>query len=622
MRQPCALRTPLPIGQAGRLAALLAAACLTTVLGSAPAHAQPAESGTAVDAASRPAFEIDIRAPEALRELLATHLELRRYREVSDLDESELARLLVLAERDARQLLGTQGYFTPQLQIRVERSVQPPRVLIELEPGPPALVGEVDLRFSGDIATSADPEAAAQREAIRGDWELPAGQRFTQEAWDAAKSQAVRQLVARRYPRGRIAESLADIDAATQRVGLGLRLDSGPLFRLGPTTVTGLERYDPRLVPRLVRLPEGTVYDQDRIVQAQLRLTGSGYFDSAFLYVDPESDPQAAPLQVNVRETPLQRLVLGLGLTTDRGPRLSAEYRHNRVPGIGWRADTRLQLERDSPSAETEWTAIPDADGWRWGVFARTDRQRDEDGQDTRTQRLRLGRSEAGDRIDRNVYLQYERAVVRDATGALAPEDTGDGSALTGNYIWTRRALDNVSRPTRGHALGFELGAGITLGTSRLPFQRSVLRGKLLWPLTVGRLQLRGEAGAVLAQPEARVPATQLFRTGGDTSVRGYGFRDIGVERVGGIVSPGRYLTVGSVEWQRPIRRDGLPSDWEQALFVDVGAVADSPAGLEPRVGAGTGVRYISPIGPLQADLAYGFKTHKLRLHLTVGVTF
>lgn len=616
MRDPLAPRPPRP-------AAALLAACLAATVLCLPARAQQQDAqGTSLDAAQRPAFEIDIRAPEPLQDLLATHLELRRYREVTDLDESELARLLVLAERDARQLLGTQGYFTPALRIDVDRATQPPRVRIEVEPGPPTLVDAVDLRFSGDIEASTDPGAVAQREAIRDNWELPAGQRFTQEAWDNAKSQAVRQLVARRYPRGRIAESLADIDAATARAGLGLRLDSGPLFRLGPTTVTGLQRYDPRLVPRLVRLPEGTIYDQDRIVQAQLRLTGSGYFDSAFLYVDPESDPDAAPLQVNVREAPLQRLVLGLGLTTDRGPRLSAEYRHNRVPGIGWRADTRLKLERDSPSLETEWTAIPDADGWRWGVFARTDRQLDDDGQDTRTQRLRIGRSEAGDRIDRNIYLQYERAVVRDATGALAPEDTGDGSAFSGNYVWTRHALDSVTRPTRGHVLGFELGAGITLGTRREPFQRGLVRGRLLWPLAQGRLQLRGEAGAVLAKPETPVPATQLFRTGGDTSVRGYGFRDIGVERTLGIISPGRYMTVGSVEWQRPIRRGGLPTDWEHALFVDVGAVADSPAGLEPWVGAGTGVRYISPIGPLQADLAYGFKTRRLRLHLTVGVTF
>ena len=54
--------------------------------------------------------------------------------------------------------------------------------------------------------------------------------------------------------------------------------------------VTGVQRYDPVLVPRLARLAPGSIYDQDEVVQAQLRLAGSGYFDSAFVYVDPQGE--------------------------------------------------------------------------------------------------------------------------------------------------------------------------------------------------------------------------------------------------------------------------------------------------------------------------------------------
>ena len=53
----------------------------------------------------RPAFNLDIRTEDkAVRELLQRHLELQRYREVPDLDEAELARLLRLADRTAREL--------------------------------------------------------------------------------------------------------------------------------------------------------------------------------------------------------------------------------------------------------------------------------------------------------------------------------------------------------------------------------------------------------------------------------------------------------------------------------------------------------------------------------------
>ena len=40
-------------------------------------------------------------------------------------------------------------------------------------------------------------------------------------------------------------------DALWRRSKLGLRLDSGPLFRLGPATVKGASRYPPELAERL-----------------------------------------------------------------------------------------------------------------------------------------------------------------------------------------------------------------------------------------------------------------------------------------------------------------------------------------------------------------------------------
>jgi len=569
----------------------------------------------------QPAFDLVVRAPDPLRQLLERHLELRRYREVTDLDDAEIARLVVLAEKDARELLGTQGYFAPQVRIAREPGPRP-TLVVEVQPGERTRVADVRIDFEGDIATSPDADASAQRQAIRSGWELPAGQPFTQAGWDRAKSAAARQLLARRYPAGRISYSLADVDAAAATARLGLRLDSGPLFRLGALRVAGVERYDPVLVPRLARLPPGTVYDQEKIVQAQLRLASSGYFDSAFIFVDPQADPQAAPVQVTVREAPLQKVVLGLGFTTDGGPRATVEHTHNRVPGIGWRAVTKLQAEDRNPYAQTEWTDIPDEAGWRWSALARGERL--DDGRlVTHSQRLRMGRFQNGDRIDRNVYLQYERATVQNPRQvAITPLDTGEGAALSGNYIWTGRYFDNLQNPSSGFGIAFELGGGITLGSRRQPFQRTVVRWLGYRPLQKGRLQLRAEGGAVLAASTARVPAPQLFRTGGDTTVRGYRFLDIGVPLPGGLVGPGRFLAVGSAEWQRPIVRAGQPTQFESILVVDAGAVADHIGQLRPKVGVGTGVRWRSPVGPIEAAIAYGVQPRRFRLHLTAGFQF
>lgn len=569
------------------------------------------------------AFDITVRAPPAVRALLEKHLELQRYRAVTDLDDAEVARLIVLAERNVRNLVGTLGYFSPVIAItRESDAAERPTIVVAVDPGDATQIGAVAISFAGDIADSPDIDAIVQRGEIRRDWRLREGQTFTQDAWDGAKTQSLRELVARRYPAGKLAGSLADIDAPNRTASLSVSLDSGPLYRLGPMQISGVERYDPALVPRLARLKQGDVYDQSELVQAQFRLASSGYFDSAYLFIDPESDPLATPVQVQVREAKLQKVILGVGVTTDSGPRASVEHTHNRVPGIGWRAVTKLQLEKKSPFAQTEWTSIPSDTLWSWGALGRVERI-DDGLLVTQAQRLRFGRSQIGDKIDRNIYLQYDRANVQGSTlSGNTAAAIGDGSALTANYVWTGRYFDSLPFPGKGYALGFELGAGTTLGQERQPFTRTVGRWLGIQPLTTGRIALRAEAGAVLGKDTARIPSTQLFRTGGDTTVRGYSFRDIGIPLANGAVGPGRFVAIGSVEWQRPIKLDGRPSEFENTFFIDAGAVADKPQELRASVGVGTGLRWKSPIGPLQIDLAYGVKVKQVRLHVSVGFVF
>jgi len=50
--------------------------------------------------------------------------------------------------------------------------------------------------------------------------------------------------------------------------------------------------------------------------------------------------------------------------------------------------------------------------------------------------------------------------------------------------------------------------------------------------------------------------------------------------------------------------------------------VTDKTSQFDAKVGIGAGVRYRSPVGPLQLDLAYGLDKKALRLHLSVGFTF
>ncbi len=601
-----------------------------------------------------PRFDVELEASEDLREFLLRHMELMRFRTLRDLDASELARLLARAPDNLGDLLGTLGHFSPKIEIGepVATGTTPlGTVRIRVEPGPITRVASADLYFRGDIADN--PQAAAQREEITSGWTLAPGQSFTQADWDRAKTAALRTLTAQRYPAGRIHNSLADIDPVDHSVRLSVELDSGVPLHMGEVRVEGAERYDPVTVERLLRLSgvtPGSDYNLAQLQDAQQRIAETGYYDSVYVFVDPTGGQSSAPVVVQLRESKQQKLVLGVGGSTDSGARLSLEHTHHRVPGIGWRAASKLQLERTDQVLVTDWSAPVDEKGWRWIGSAQLARQIDNFVTTTST-RLRAGRSQDSTDLDRSVFLQYDRAEVVNSVLKLL-EPGGADASLSANYAWTRRRFDSMPFPESGHGLGVELGGGTTLGSVRRPFARTQLRWLSYWPLGVrpstagmgsadtpavplgvarptetdtrsaGRLALRLQGGAVWAREDAPIPQTQLFLTGGDTTVRGYGLRDIGVLQTDGSVLAGRYLAVASVEWQRPIWRDGVRSPWESVVFLDGGAVADRPGDLRASWGVGAGVRYNSPVGPLQLDLAYGLEPKALRLHFNVGFTF
>lgn len=581
------------------------------------------------------AFTLEVQAPPDITEYLLKNLELQRFRRFPGLQAQELSRLLGAADENARQLLATLGYFSPTLALDMtetpEASAEAAHAIVfKIEPGAQTQIASVAIQVTSPDADT--KEGAGQRARIEKQWPLGVGQAFSQAGWDDAKGQGLRTLRQRRYPMARITSSRADIDADSSRAALAVDYDTGAAYRFGALQVQGSERYDSDGARRLARLPTGAVYSEARMLDAQQRLASSGYYDAVFLMLDTEgTDPEAAPVTAQVREAKLQKWVFGAGVSTDSGARLGIDHIHNRLPFLGWRAVSKLQLDRKAKLLSSDWTALPDERGWRW--FAGALAQRETTGSyEVNSARLRSGRAKNDTRIDRSAYLQYDYARNQ---GVNAPPSS---SALSANYSWTGRYFNSVANPTRGFGLAWELGLGATLTPQRDPFVRMTARwlhfvplGKLTLEGGSGRtnsvsrdsrLALRAEGGAVLARDGAEIPVTQLFLTGGDTTVRGYGYRQIGARINNNLLYGGRYVAVGSVEWQRPIALRGNVTDWESTVFADAGAVADRVGDISPQLGIGAGVRWRSPVGPLQADVAYGVKAKALRLHLRLGFAF
>ncbi|MCX8520154.1 MAG: BamA/TamA family outer membrane protein [Rhodoferax sp.] len=591
-------------------------------------QAQPVAGADALPKAPT-AFVLEIHAPEDIERVLMRNLELRRYQEMPDLSDAEIQSLLHTAQQDASNLLATLGYFSPAIRFQLLPATEPAGrlVRVDVQSGPPTKVTGVQLILSGPIAQ--DAAAKVQRQRVQDEWSLPEDEQFSQAAWEDAKENALEGLLSHRYAAARVESARADIDADYSTATLELRLHSGPAYRIGRQNIQGSTHYSDLLVRRLARLHVGDDYDLTQLVEAQQRLTDSGYYDAAYLHLDLDSDPDAAVVQTQVKEAARQKLVLGIGASTDTGARWSTEYTHHQVPGIGWRTVNKISGDRNTHSFNSDWTSQPDESLWRWAssVFVS---QSNIAAVDVNTQRLRQGRFATDTRLEQSFYAQWERSEV-------LYQENGEQSAseaLSGNYTFALRRFDSIPFPTQGWGLGVELALGSVLGSQQEPFARVLAHGRYYQSLAregaklfnrqrSGRMVYRAQLGGVFVDQVESVPYSQLFLTGGDSTVRGYQLNEIGLTQ-NGLQSAvaGRYLATGGVEWQRAIVRGGIVTDWEGVLFVDTGAVANRMEEMHFKVGLGFGARWKSPIGPLQLDLAYGVATEALRLHLNVGFVF
>ncbi|MDP2431310.1 MAG: autotransporter assembly complex family protein [Pseudomonadota bacterium] len=556
-------------------------------------------------------YAINLQAPQAQRKLLENHLDLYRWRDGERMDETQLRRLVDQAPQQVRALLASEGFYSPQVHAELAQSGGAWAVRLEVQPGMAARVGRVDLRIvGGSDDSSADNRARLLK--LRADWSLPSGAVFRHEDWESAKRAALRGLLLDRYPAAAIHDSQATVDPQANSVGLALTLDSGPAFTFGALQIEGLRRYPASVIERLNPIQPGEPYAQAKLLELQSRLQDSPYFAGAAVHaeIDPEH-PVNVPIKVSIEENRARTLGLGIGMSTDTGPRAQMDYRDLNLFGQAWRLAGSLKVAQKEQSVGGELQFPLTRQGDRDSLTAQWVRS-DVEGEVTRT--LTLGARRGFLRgMNETAYSLRYYLEQQEVDGAIGEQR----SALVPSWSWTRRDVDNLLFPTRGYLLNIQADAA----AQALLSDRSFLRGygKATWFHRLGdkgQLILRGELGAVAAAGRDGIPADFLFRSGGDQTVRGYAYQSLGV-RDGNAIVGGRWLGVASAEYVR-----WLTPQWGAALFVDAGDAADSLDSLHPVVGYGLGARWKSPVGPLNLDLAYGHETQETRLHFSVGFSF
>ena len=149
---------------------------------------------TALCAGPAHALTVEVAAPDALKALLMQHLETARAARLGDkLDAEEMARLQRQSDQTARDLLATEGYFSPQVESAVEWLNGDWRVDYRILPGVRTQVRSVTLVFDG--ALKADADKAQLRERIVSSFSLKQSMPFRQADWDTAKLVVLRPLL-------------------------------------------------------------------------------------------------------------------------------------------------------------------------------------------------------------------------------------------------------------------------------------------------------------------------------------------------------------------------------------------------------------------------------------------
>ena len=556
------------------------------------------------------ALTVEGDAPDELKALLVQHLETARAARLGEaLDEAELARLRSLSADTARDLLATEGYFSPQVDSTLTRVENDWVLRYAVTPGPRTRVRSVKIDFTGVLAGADEARLRARTE--RG-FTLKPAMPFRQADWNAAKAALLGPLLTTRYPAARIAASEARIDPAAQSADLALTLDSGPAFFYGQPKISGNQRYPESIIRNLSPVKPGRPYHQQDLLDYQAALETSGYYAQATVRIDPDPALAAAvPILVEVVERPEKLFSVGAGVSTDTGARVQASWLHRDIANRGMRLklDARLETARQTGAAELAWPR--NAKGYENSLGMQL-KQEDIEGQETRSAVFVAKRTRTRGQIETTLSLQYqtEEQEIGDVVSAR-------NRALSANYAWTQRTVGRAFYPRRGYVLTLQGGGAAEALLSDTSFIRLYGRHTHFFRAgDNGRLILRGELGSVLADTRDGIPTDFLFRAGGDNSVRGYAYQSLGRTLEGGVASV-RYLATGSAEYNY-----FFEGNWGMAVFVDAGDAADSPGNLSPVVGYGVGARYRSPVGPINFDLAYGEATDEFRLHFSLGVSF
>ncbi len=509
------------------------------------------------------------------------------------------------AEGNLRRALQALGYYNIVVDATLEWGEDCWRATFAVTTGEPVRLRNVDVRIDGDAGD--DPgflDAIAVPRPAPGDV-------LDHGVYESYKAALFNAADARGYFDADFRDNRVTVVPDERAADLVLHFDSGPRYRFSDVRFTdGILRE--RLLQNYSDIRPGDAYSSNALVELSESLDGSGYFESVSINTDPR-DEEAHTVPVDVRLTAAKRRVytIGLGFATDSGPQGRLGYINRRRNDRGHQFESRLfgSAVKSELTASYRWPLRDPRKEW-FSVNAGAQRE-DTDTSENDTFKLGIQRTRSlSTRWIETHYADfaYERFTIGD-------QDTDSRLVIVG-VSRESTVGRNFRRTVRGRRLHLDLrGATDALG-SDTNFLQFTASGTWLRPLgEKNRAILRTKLGTTVLDKLTELPASVRFFAGGDRSVRGYDFESLGPRDDAGLVIGGSRLVELSIEFDRLFREN-----WAVAAFVDTGSAF---RGSEPEfsTGAGIGLRWYSPVGPVRFDVAHPFDDpdQDFRIHISLG---
>jgi translocation and assembly module TamA len=552
-------------------------------------------------------YQVEVIASSTFKTFLEENLSLNKWKESPRLTEPFLRAQVKRLPAEVSALMQARGYYRAQATAELkEEKDKNFRIVIQVDPGEPVHIKEIHLNFKGAVVHDDAMRTRAKRA-----FNLKRGDPFSHGDWENAKTRLLTALVIQKYPAAAIASSQAVIDKDNNTVSLDVTVDSGPVFYFGDLIIEGLQRYSKAVVYRYNPIQKGEIYDQNKVFQFQSNLLDSAHFDAVQVRVSTEVNlAQAAPVTVIVHEAKTKTVRLGVGASSNAGPRLSLQYQDRDV--LPQHATLNFSIRGDAKEQSGEGKLL-----WRENMQLVNQGVGGlglEDIAGIRQQKLTLGLQRIYSRgsLERTLSLNYLRS-----NFDIADLGSNTEQALYLNQSLKLRRVDDETFPHRGFFFQSQFGGGLEPLLTKTNFFRTHTQSAAYIPLSWRHtIIIRSEIGMTLTDSYMQLPPDLLFRTGGDETVRGYEYLSIGAPRNAAVL-PGRYLLLGSIEYRLWVLKN-----WGVATFFDAGDAQNVFKDFEFKRGFGAGVRWRSPFGPVNVDLAYSPNRETFRVHFHFGAGF